>query len=437
MASVSTKSNGSQRILFGSGKDRRCLYLGKMSERNARTICGYVESLLAFKETNIMDPAAGAWVASLGDDFHQKLADLDLVPSRKRGQFTLSDLIREFEASKSVKASTVAAYKQGTKALLDSFKPDRLLSTITPLDAEKWRKELGSASLAQATISKRTQVAKQLFGRAVKWGMIAANPFAEVRAGSQTNASRGFFVARDVITRVLDKAPDVEWRTIIALCRYAGLRCPTEVLALKWADVHFDRSRLVVTCEKTSHHAGKEQREVPILPELLPILLEAHECAPPKSEFVVIRYRSDNANLRTQFGKILKRAGVSAWPRLFHNLRASFETELVAEGHPIQSVAHWCGHSPQVATRHYLQVRDQDFAKASGRVVYEHDARREHSATQHQVAQTSATSQKPTQTHAIDAVTPKTTTPCTSVQGVSSGRYWARTSDLMRVMHAR
>ena len=46
------------------------------------------------------------------------------------------------------------------------------------------------------------------------------------------------------------------------------------------------------------------------------------------SEYVVTRYRGTNANLRTQFLRILDKAGIPAWPRLFHNMCASRETEL-------------------------------------------------------------------------------------------------------------
>ena len=52
-----------------------------------------------------------------------------------------------------------------------------------------------------------------------------------------------------------------------------------------------------------------------------------------------------NANLRTTFGKILRRAGLEPWPRLFHNLRASRETELV-EKYPVQVVTSWLGNTP-------------------------------------------------------------------------------------------
>ena len=44
--------------------------------------------------------------------------------------------------------------------------------------------------------------------------------------------------------------------------------------------------------------------------------------------YLIGRYRDANVNLRTQFLRIIRRAGLTAWPKLFPNLRASRETEL-------------------------------------------------------------------------------------------------------------
>ena len=33
-----------------------------------------------------------------------------------------------------------------------------------------------------------------------------------------------------------------EWALIFGLCRYAGFRCPTEVVGLQWSDVHWERA---------------------------------------------------------------------------------------------------------------------------------------------------------------------------------------------------
>ena len=72
-----------------------------------------------------------------------------------------------------------------------------------------------------------------------------------------------------------------------------------------------------------------------------------------------------NCNLRTRFLKILKRAGVQKWPRLFRNIRSSRQTEL-AEIFPSHVVCAWMGNSEDIAKKHYLQVTDAHFATATG-----------------------------------------------------------------------
>ncbi len=58
------------------------------------------------------------------------------------------------------------------------------------------------------------------------------------------------------------------------------------------------------------------------------------------------------------------RAGLDEpWPRLFHNLRASRETELAAD-FPLHVVTAWLGNTPKIALKHYLMVAESDFAKA-------------------------------------------------------------------------
>lgn len=106
-------------------------------------------------------------------------------------------------------------------------------------------------------------------------------------------------------------------------------------------------------------------RVVPIFPELRPYLEEAHELNGDKSEFAITRYRDSNINLRTRLLKIINRAGVKPWPKLFHNLRTSCETDL-AKIHPIKAVCDWIGNSISVAQRHYLQTTEEDFERASG-----------------------------------------------------------------------
>ncbi len=160
--------------------------------------------------------------------------------------------------------------------------------------------------------------------------------------------------------KLIDTAPDVEWKLIIALARFGGLRSPSETLALKWADVDWAGKRITIPSPKTERQA-KPYRIVPLFPELRKYLEAAFDAAEPGTVYCVTRYRGADCNLRTQLLRIIRKAGLQPWERLFHNLRASRQTELTDE-YPAHVVADWMGNSPEIADRHYLQTTEAIFA---------------------------------------------------------------------------
>jgi integrase len=182
----------------------------------------------------------------------------------------------------------------------------------------------------------------------------------------RANPARMYFVTADEAKKVLDACPDAQWRLIFALCRYGGLRCPSEVLLLKWADIDWERHRMIVHSPKTEHHQGKDMRQVPLFPELVLYLQEAFDHAPAGTEYVITRYRKHNSNLRSHFKRIICKAQLKPWPKLFQNLRSSRETELT-EKFPLHVVCAWMGNSQAVAAKHYLQVTDEHFKIAAGK----------------------------------------------------------------------
>lgn len=117
--------------------------------------------------------------------------------------------------------------------------------------------------------------------------------------------------------------PCEDWRIILALARYAGMRSH-ECRIQRWEDIDLANSRMVVRSNKTP-----PVRSCPIFPELMPHLLRAREMAPAGAEFVQNRYTPD-ANLLTTLAKIVTKAGLGPWPKLMQNLRATRETELLA-----------------------------------------------------------------------------------------------------------
>lgn len=265
-----------------------------------------------------------------------------------------------------VKDSTRGRYGQTERLLVEHFGRDMPLAKITIREAESWRAALVEHGLAPATVSKNVGIARQMFRKAHQWALIDANPFEGVKAGSQHNRERLHYVPRADVERLLDAAPSIDWKAIIALARWGGLRTPSETLSVRWVDVDWDRGRLRVRSPKTEGHEGQGERIIPLFPELRVVLVEAFEAAPDGAVYIVNGYRDATAaNLRTQLGRIIERAGLQAWPRLFNALRASRATELAAD-YPIAVCTSWLGHTAAVAQAHYHMVRESDFVHAAG-----------------------------------------------------------------------
>lgn len=198
------------------------------------------------------------------------------------------------------------------------------------------------------------------------------NPFEELKGAVQGNREKFRFVTLAETEQILAACPDHDWRLLIALSRFGGVRTPSESLSLKWQDIDWEKGRVLITSPKTEHHEGKGERWIPLFPELRPDLQECWDRAPEGAVAVIQRYQVDvqktstgwkNCNLRTQFTKIIRRAGLSTWPKPFHNLRASRQTELSAS-FPLHVVCEWLGNSQLIAQEHYLRVVDSDFERA-------------------------------------------------------------------------
>lgn len=369
MASLINDGNGTWRVQFfhpSEPKRRRTLRPGRMSVRDANRFLVGVESLVsALKQERFPDDETALWLGKLSDDLTTRLAAVGLIkPKAAPSINTLGALLEKFMSIQDVKPNTRVTYEQTRRELLAYFGADRDISTIGPLQADEWRQWQKNKGLAEATISRRVKTCRQVFRKAIKWKLMVENPFEEVKTGSQQNRSRQRFISREMADQVLKACPNADWRVIFALSRFGGLRCPSETLLLRWSDVDWDKGTLTVTSPKTEHFAGKDRRVIPLFPELRRYLYEAFEAAPVGSEFVVSSYRRKNSNMRTQFERILARAGIEPWPRLFHNLRSTRQTEL-GEQFPAHVVCAWMGNTEKIADAHYNQVTDEHFRRAA------------------------------------------------------------------------
>ena len=158
---------------------------------------------------------------------------------------------------------------------------------------------------------------------------------------------------------------------------------------------------------------------VPILPELRKHLEDAFD---PESECCISRYQTSNLNLRKVFLDILAKAGPKPWPRLFHNLRGSLQTDL-ADRFPSHVVTAWLGNCERVARAHYLKVTSEHIATATAQVGHYPDLANEYvdrmgQQVGHSLAESTSIEDKPvlanpTKTRAFAKSPDSTKTPST------------------------
>jgi len=373
MASVSTNASGQRKIQFAglSGK-RESIWLGKVPMKAAQVFASRVEGLLLAKQTGApIDAETAAWLTKLAPTTLSKLAHHGLI--RPPQETKLGVFFDAFLKSRDdAKPATRVIWQTAMNSLRAYFGNDRSVCTITRSDAEGFVRYLIAEGLASYTISKRLSFARQFFGELVKQDRLPKSPFAGVKSPGAPDPARQHFVTREVSEQVLRACHTLEWKLIFALSRFGGLRCPSETCSLRWENVDLDRRMMRVDSPKTERHQGGAWRDVPIFPELIDLLGEARRSAASNAVYVLDPKHREKAlggrgwkdcNMRSGLLKILKRAGITPWPKLLHNLRASRQTELEAR-FPGHVVCQWLGNSPKIARDHYLMVTPADFALA-------------------------------------------------------------------------
>jgi integrase len=371
MASASQEQNESWRVQFMPplGGRRQILRLGRVTKRVADEIKNHIGLILESRKAGLpLAERSEKWIASLPEQLRQRLIETGVIQDGgRRVRTTLSGFIDDYLSARTdIKPGTQSNLRVARMWLEKRFGANREMDSITPGEAELFRDWLRTeGGLAENTIRGICRKARQFFRSAFRQRLIRENPFAGMKRLTDLASpeDRKFYVSRSLAEQVLANCPTDQWRLIFALCRYGGLRCPTEILALRWSDVDWKKEQFTVTCIKTARYDGRGTRTVPLFPELRPFLEACFSARSEDSEWVISRIRNPKTNLRTQMQRILQRAGIRVWPKLFQNLRSSRESELM-KVHGVELACAWIGNTPAVATKHYLQITDDDHLQA-------------------------------------------------------------------------
>lgn len=350
MSSIHQHRPGRWRLKFSVGKTRRVIYLPKGIREAARVMFqARVDDLVTCKLINSSyPPELMTWLNGLSHEMLTKLSEFELVSYQITPDLTLVELVDQFIERRRRFVSAPTAKVWGlTRNKLNTYFGEMLAKDLTPAHASDFAEEIDGAPS-----SKRQYVAKtkQFLKDAVKRGLIDSNAFEDQNGATLPNPDRASYVTRELVDRVLEFC-DPDLQLVVMLSRYAGLRVPSEVYDLKWSDVLPDR--LLISKHKT------KARSVPLFPELSPYLARAFDAAQPGVENVI-----QNKSVASRLKRAIERSGVERWPRIYHNMRATRQTELT-ETYPEHVVCAWLGNSPNTAKAHYLQVTDEHFQTAS------------------------------------------------------------------------
>ena len=307
--------------------------------------------------------------------------DAELRRRKRTGEIALLDAGKEtlaafgedwwcLYAEPNLAATTLKTYA----TMWDAYVLPRLgavaLRELTPTVINRFRLELEGDGVGRMSIAKTMTLLQGVLQRACEWERLTSNPVRAVRkprpapkrgvtplAPEVVEQMRFWLLARDLVRDA----------TLVSVLAYAGLR-PGEAFALTWGSVR-ERTLLIEAAVSLGAVAETKTRRRRTVRTLAPLGQDLAEWSlragrPPAAALIFPAHDGepwspdDWKNWRRRvFGPAAASAGVpDARP---YDLRHSFVSLLIAEGHNIVEIARQAGHSPKMALDTYAHVFDE------------------------------------------------------------------------------
>lgn len=273
---------------------------------------------------------------------------------------------RYLEIRTDLAESTVTLHKETIAYLERYFDPNRRLDRFTRTDATNWRAWMGAnkaragepepPGLAEATVCRHVRTAKVIVNAAVTEDRLVHNVFDRLKGTAPKPAKDWRQLTADDLAKLVDAANGPDWRRLIALCAYAGLR-RGEALALTWGDIDWSGNRITIRARGGQVTTKQKQRHTLLEPVLERILLEQE---PGGAGERIVNVSANNLHVRML--ATITRAGFTPWDKPFHTLRKNRATTWRAI-YPEHVVDTWLGHSLDVARDHYTAVPDSYYGR--------------------------------------------------------------------------
>lgn len=303
-------------------------------------------------------------------EFKRELAQLKAEAVPYRWHEWLSKCIGQMKLT--LRPSSVINYNRLNKWITPHWKSQEL-SKITKSDVydvifEKC-KDIETAYTRRA-ILKMTQ---RIFQMAVEDGVLDRNPCTGVSV-KVPEVDQKVFTTVEAETFLREaKITNHRFYPVWAFALLTGMRSG-EMFALKWTDLDLDGRTISVSKQWTSKSGfgptkTQKSRIVPISDDLLTFLRELRAKSPLEGEFVLPRLSEweygDQAKVTREFCEAI---GIT--PIKFHDLRATFITNLLTRGETLARVMAIVGHSQLKTTNMYLRKAGVDVLGGTEKLGY-------------------------------------------------------------------
>lgn len=234
------------------------------------------------------------------------------------------------------------------------------LGQIKPSHLEKLYRDMAATYSRSVVMHTRTFINLAL-KQAVKGELIPSHPGLVADAPRMTTPKVAQAATPEQVQAILNTAqalPDQRWYCMIYTAVSLGLR-HGELLGLQWGDINTHTAELRIARAVSSNTNGTPRitqpktkgsaRTLYLTPDHLhvfKIMRDYHAMNSIQSEWVFTNRTGgllEQGNVRRKFQQILEQAGV---PRLrMHDLRHTFATFLIAQGHDPKTVSDLMGHT--------------------------------------------------------------------------------------------
>lgn len=270
------------------------------------------------------------------------------------------------------KNSTVVNYDGGLKRWIPDGWKKKYLEQIGSEDIYDVLQTIGT-NLSKISQKNNLKMMKRIFQVAVDDGIISKNPAKGITIKvSQINQK---VLTTKEVDIFLGAAKDTGHRfyPIWAFALMTGMRSG-EMHALKWSDIDFESGIISITKQWTSKDGitapkNKENRVVPISKDLHQFLLELKSDGISNDDHVLPQLREWSSGVQAKitrdFCDSLKITSIK-----FHDLRATFITNMLAQGVPLVKVMAIVGHRKMETTDIYLRLAGVDIKGSTDALSY-------------------------------------------------------------------